>query len=143
MDLSGHCADWIYLTQPPFSPSLRFLSHGWFRISSTVGLTSLSTPFLGVVQVNSIKLDKNPQSIVPKDLLNEVTVSIGVQILLLKLSNSTLSNRKESDWVWNHGYNVNVAIPGKMLQQISLDVIKIGEDSQRKVVGYGFHSNEL
>jgi len=100
-------------------------------------------PFLGVAQVNSIKLDKNPQSVVPKDLLNEVTVSIGVQILSLKPSNSTLSNGKESNWVWNHGYNVNVTIPGKTLQQISLDVIEIGEDSQRKVVGYGFHSNEL
>ena len=43
MDLSGHCADWIYLTQPPLSPSLWFLSHGQFRISSTVGLTSPST----------------------------------------------------------------------------------------------------
>src|SRR5258708_21302582 len=100
--------------------------------------------FLGIAQVNSIKLDKNPQSIVPKDLLNEVTVSIGVQILLLKPSNSTLSNGKESDWVWNHGYDVNVAVPGKiMLWQISPDVIKIGEDSQRKVVGYGFCSDEL
>ena len=42
-DFLGHCEDWIYLTQPPFGPSLQFLSHGQFRISSTVGLTSPST----------------------------------------------------------------------------------------------------
>ena len=47
VDLSGHCGDWIYLTQPLLSPSPWFLGCGQFRISSTVGLTSPSTMVLG------------------------------------------------------------------------------------------------
>ncbi len=43
VDLSGHCGDWIYLAQPLFSPSPRFLGHDQFRISGMVGLISLST----------------------------------------------------------------------------------------------------
>ncbi|KAF8327757.1 uncharacterized protein EI90DRAFT_3018004 [Cantharellus anzutake] len=60
-------------------------------------------PFLGVAQVSSIKVDKSPQSAVSKDLLNEETVTIGLQILCLKLQNIVLSNGKDGDWVWQHG----------------------------------------
>ena len=76
-------------------------------------------PFLGVAQVNSIKINKNPPS------------------------NSMLQNGRESDWMWNHGYDASVTVSGKILQQITLDLIKIEENSQKIMVGYGFHSNEL
>ncbi|KAF8327198.1 uncharacterized protein EI90DRAFT_2928786 [Cantharellus anzutake] len=101
-------------------------------------------PFLGVAQVNSIKIDKCPQSVVSKDFLKEETVSIGIQILSLKPSNSILPNGKESNWAWNHGYDGSVTVPGKFLQQISPDLIEILEaDAQKKTVGYGFRSDEL
>ena len=37
----------------------------------------------------------------------------------------------------------SVTVPGTILWQISLDLIEIEDDLQRKTVGYGFCSNEL
>ena len=65
-------------------------------------------------------------------------MSIGVQILLLKPSNSTLQNGRESDWTWNHGYDTSVTVSGKILQQISPDLIEIEENSQKKQLDMGF-----
>ena len=79
----------------------------------TVLLCCEGIPFLGMGLVNLIKVDKCPQSIISKDLLNEEMVVIGVQILCLKPSNAILPDGKESDWNWNHGYSSSVSIPGK------------------------------
>ena len=112
-------------------------------------------PFLGIAQVNSIKIDKVPQSVVSKDLLCEETISIGVQILCLKSRNITLPNGTDTDWVWEHGQDSFHSIPGKFVQQINPEVVEmedtigwgiggIGEgDAMKKTVGYGFQSDEL
>ncbi len=112
-------------------------------------------PFLGIAQVSSIKVNKIPQSMVLKDLLNEETVSIGIQILCLKSLNVRISDGKDGDWAWDHGHDTGVMIPGKFVQQINLEIgdkiaaIREGiveirrESALRKAIGYVFCSDEL
>ena len=56
-------------------------------------------PFLGVTQINLIKIDKSNQNFVSKDLLREETISIGIQVLHLKGISLELPNGKDGDWV--------------------------------------------
>ena len=56
-------------------------------------------PFLGVTQINLIKINKSNQNFVSKDLLREETVSIGIQVLHLKGISLELPNGKDGDWV--------------------------------------------
>src|SRR5258708_665211 len=111
--------------------------------------------FLGVAQVSAIKADKNNQSVILKDILGEEIVSITIQILHLRPLNVVLPNGKDGDWVWEHGQDATVVVPGKFICQINPKIIEISamirrgaegerdEETLRKAVGYGFHSNEL
>ncbi len=107
------------------------------------------------MQVNSIKVNKNSQSVISKDLLREETVSIGIQILHLKSLNIALPNGKDGNWAWEDGQDVSIVVSGKFVQQINPEIIEIGtairqgsderrgKEVLRKAVGYGFCSDEL
>ncbi len=66
--------------------------------------------FLGITQVNSIRVDKIPPSFIPKDLLNEDKVSLGIQILSLKPSNSILLTGRKAT-----GPGTTVMMPASLL----------------------------
>ena len=112
-------------------------------------------PFLGIGQINSIKIDKSNQNFVLKDLLREETASIGVQVLHLRGLNVVLPNGKDGNWVWEYGQDMTTVISRKFIQQVNSEIIEIettsgqkiedtgGEEALKKAMGYGFHSDEL
>ena len=65
---------------------------------------------------------------VSKDLLNEETVSISIQILYLRSLNLSIPDGKDVDWVWDHGQDASITLPGKFVQQINPDIMNIGEE---------------
>ncbi|KAF8330036.1 uncharacterized protein EI90DRAFT_2996770 [Cantharellus anzutake] len=100
-------------------------------------------PFLGIAQVNSIKVDGSSQTSVEKDLLREEKVSFGIQILHLKPSNVALSDGAEGDWVWEKGVDASIVVPGKYLQQIGPELVNGKTGGAVGIIGYGFRSDEL
>src|SRR5260370_3052168 len=99
----------------------------WLLIQDPVAvlLRCKGIPFLGVVQINSIKIDKSNQNFVLKDLLREETVSIGVQVLHLRGLNVVLPNGKDSDWVWEYGQDTTTIVPSKFIQQVNPEIVEI------------------
>ena len=91
-------------------------------------------PFLGVAQVNSIKVNKSTQSVVSKDLLSEETITLGIQILHLKSFNIPLLNGRDGGWVWEHGHDASVIVTGKFVQQINPEIIEIRLQLDRRLM---------
>ena len=78
-----------------------------------------------------------------KDTLTKSTVSIGIQILCLKPASVMLADGREGNWMWGHGNDATLVIPGRHIQQISPDLITEGNEASLDAVTYGFQSNQL
>jgi len=75
---------------------------------------------------------------VDKDILTESMVLIGIQILNIKPASVMLADGREGNWIWDHGNDVSLMVPGKYLQQISPELISEHRGTLPGAITYRF-----